>query len=77
LIPDEAHIPNAIFIVPQIFGMYGLAKSLQGHAVEAHRHNGGSLASPWGAAGISILTALVVLGALFGILAVMSLTLDG
>ncbi len=76
MVPDEAHIPNAAFFVPQIIGMYYVAKSLQGSAVEAHRREGGSLASSWGAAGIGILTAVVLLGALFGILIVTSLTLD-
>jgi hypothetical protein len=66
--PDEAHIPNAAFLVPQIIGMYYVAKSLQGPTVEAHRREGGSLASSWGAAGIGILTLFVLLGALIGIL---------
>jgi hypothetical protein len=75
-VPDEAHIPNAAFFVPQIIGMYYVAKSLQGPAVDAHRREGGSLASSWGAAGIGIFTAFVVLGALIGTLIVTSLTLD-
>ena len=47
LVPDWAHIPNVAFLVPQILGMYGLAKELQGPAVEAHRREGGRLASAW------------------------------
>ena len=57
-LPDEAHIPNAAFFVPQIIGMYYVAKSLQGSAVDAHRREGGSLASSWGAAGIGIFTGI-------------------
>jgi tetratricopeptide (TPR) repeat protein len=67
ILPDNLHIPNASFVVPQIFAMYGLAKSLQGPAIEAHQRLGGSLASAWGAAGIGVLIAVLVLGAIFGI----------
>ncbi len=78
LIPEDVKIPNVAFLAPQIIGMYYLAKSLQGPAIEAHPGEGGSLASNWGAAGIGILTGIVVLAALFGVIfGVMMLTDPG
>lgn len=67
ILPGNLHIPNASFVVPPILAMCGLAKSLQGPAVAAHQRLGGALASAWGAAGIGVLAAALVLGALFGI----------
>jgi hypothetical protein len=71
MIPDEVHIPNAAFLISQIGGMYYTAKSLQGPAIESHQRKGGSLASAWRAAGIGILTGIVVAVVFVGILMVM------
>ena len=67
MMPDNVHIPNGVFVVPQLILMYYLAKLLQGSTIELHQRHGGSLASAWGAVGISILCAVVVLGAIIGI----------
>jgi hypothetical protein len=68
MIPDEYNVPSVVFLAPQIFCMYGLAKSLQGPAIEAHRSDLGLMASAWGAAGIGLLTGVVVLVAVFAII---------
>jgi hypothetical protein len=60
LVPDDAHIPDAAYFAPQLFGMYVLAKQLQGHTIDTHRLHGGALASAWGAAGIALLVGLVI-----------------
>jgi hypothetical protein len=50
-----------------LFGMYRVAKTLQGKAYEAHLRRGGRKASGWAAAGIGLLCAAVTLGALLGL----------
>lgn len=68
VLPDDVRIPNTSFVVPQIIAMYFLAKGLQGSAIDGHQRRGGSLASAWGAAGVGIITAVIVLVAVFGVL---------
>jgi hypothetical protein len=71
MVPDEVHIPSGALVVPQIFVMYYLAKSLQGPLIEAHRRNSGRLASSWGAAGIGILAAIIVVVAIVAVVVVL------
>ena len=68
LIPDNAHFPGAAFAVPQIFGMYYLAKALQEKAVEDHQRRGGLLASNWWAAAIGAISLVVIVVLAIGIL---------
>jgi hypothetical protein len=67
ILPDEINVPNSVFWVPQIIVMYLLAKSFQGPVVETHQRLGGPMASAWGAAAIGILFAVIVFGAIIGI----------
>jgi hypothetical protein len=67
ILPATNDIPNSYFLVPQIFAMYGLAKSYQGPVIEKHRKAGGAMASAWGAAGLSILISFFLLAVIFGI----------
>ncbi|MGD8925386.1 MAG: hypothetical protein PVG20_00965 [Thioalkalispiraceae bacterium] len=60
LIPDDVHIPNLVFTIPQIIVMVQIAKSEQGQAIQDHEQRGGALASNWLAFGISILVALAI-----------------
>jgi hypothetical protein len=72
MLPDDVHIPNSAFVVPQIVAMYFVAASLQGPDVAEHEGRGGLRASAWGAAGIGILVgvviAAIIFGAVFGVL---------
>ncbi len=66
VLPDDVHIPNSAFVVPQIVAMYFLAASLQGRDIEEHQRRGGLRASAWGAAGIGVLVGVVIVAILFG-----------
>jgi hypothetical protein len=71
ILPDDVHIPNSAFVVPQLIAMYFLAASLQGRDLEEHQRRGGLRASAWGAAGIGVLVgvaiAVMVFGTIFGV----------
>ncbi len=52
--------PDSIFAAAFTFGMYGIAKSLQGEAVERHLESGGQTASAWRATGVGFMGGIAV-----------------
>ncbi len=62
------NIPGAVFQVPQLVGMYQLAKYYQGKDLEAHEAAGGALASNWIAFAISLLVAIVLVALVFAVM---------
>ena len=58
--PEDIHIPNMAFVIPQLVVMYLLAKTLQGPAMETHQAQGGPCASAWLAAGIGLLSMIAI-----------------
>lgn len=68
-LPDAAldAIPNLVFIVPQLFGMYVIANWLQGRTIADHLQNGGTLCSGWKSCGLGLLCLPVSLAVLAGV----------
>ena len=71
LLSDDTNIPNLVAIAPQVIGMYFVARALQERDIESHQQSGGQLASAWGAAGIAIAAAVLILVVLFAVLMVL------
>jgi hypothetical protein len=67
-IPDDVQIPNMVYLVPQLALAYGVANGMTGKSILAHQQARGKMASFWGAAGIGLLAALVVVAIVFGVL---------
>lgn len=68
MIPDDWHVPNMSFTLPQLIVMVQLAKKHQEKDIEDHVAMGGLLASNWKAFGISLLVMIGILAALFPVI---------
>jgi low temperature requirement protein LtrA len=68
VLPDS--FPNSVLPAAYTFGMYQSVKSLQGSAYEHQLANGAIKGSGWMAAGVGILSLLVILVALFAVVLV-------
>jgi len=66
-IPEAMNIPDVVFIVPQLFAVYAIAKGLQGERIRHHAASGGTVASAWPSIGIGFLCLPLVFGALVGV----------
>lgn len=66
-LPDDVDIPNSAYYLPQLFIMYGIAKTFQGPQIANHIRNGGKVASAWWSVGIGLLCLPLILGLIFGI----------
>src|SRR5262249_24874004 len=60
-IPDNVHVSSMALIAPQGWGMYQIARQLQGQAIETPRAAGGRFVSRWSAAGISLVTCVALM----------------
>jgi hypothetical protein len=69
LLPER--FPNSVLPLAFTWGMYGIAKSLQGDSFERHLEGGGQKASAWLATGVGLLCLVGVLVLLFGIVIVL------
>lgn len=58
IVPEE--VPGLGLVVPQLIGMYFVAKSCQGEVIESHRKEGGGFSSQWAAVGIGLCCLLIV-----------------
>jgi hypothetical protein len=65
--PDDLKISKGVYMVLQVSAMYYAGKQWQGPLIETHQRLGGRMISAWGAAGIGLLTAMFLLGAIFGV----------
>lgn len=68
-LPDN--FPSVVIPAATTFGMFHLAKSLQGARYERHLAEGGQKASGWAASGIAVLCLVVVLAAMLAVVMVM------
>ncbi len=66
IIPEDMNIPNAIFIVPQILGMYKAAEFYQKADLEKHQADGGKFESNWAVFGYSLLICAGIFGLIMG-----------
>ena len=58
-------VPGLVIGIVQVIVVLPIARTLQGAAIDNHFQNGGGHYSNWRVAGISLLAAALVLGALF------------
>mgnify|MGYP000247612724 CR=1 FL=1 len=58
-LPDDLHIPNSAFAVPQLFIMHFLAKHLYGREYKQQVAANGPISSGWKGVGIGLMTGLV------------------
>lgn len=59
VLPEQ--VPGVVFVVPQVFGLVYLARSLQGEAIAERIASGRPMRSNWLAAGIALLFMLILL----------------
>jgi hypothetical protein len=64
--------PNSILPIAFTWGMYGIAKSLQGDSMNRHINNGGLKASGWRATGVGLLCLVGILVLLFAVFVVLA-----
>jgi hypothetical protein len=61
------NFPSGILPAAYTFGMFGIAKSLQGDIVARHLNSGGSTASAWRATGVGLMCLGGVLALVFAV----------
>ena len=67
LLPDLP-IPDMVYVAPQVVVMYVLSQKLFAADFSEHERRRGQWSSGWAAAGIGILTAVVIVGVLLGVI---------
>jgi hypothetical protein len=60
-------VPNSIFLLVQLVGVYMLANALQGNRIRSHSRQRGEIASAWQAVGIGAVCGVVLLVLIFGV----------
>lgn len=63
LIPEDLNIPNMVFLLPQIYGMYKIAEIYQKNDLEKHEAEGGEFVSNWAAFGYSLVIGIGIFAA--------------
>ena len=72
MIPEDINIPNMVFLIPQILGMYKIAELYQKEDLENHIAAGGEYVSNWVAFGFSLLIGVGLFALMFAITVLLS-----